>query len=143
MMDNVGRLNETVRAFCQYINSLQDTSESKSEWGAREVLAHLVFHHEHYVCQARERLAGKDPELLSGRFKDLNAEAVRLFRNVSIQELIDRFIRANRHLVDICRSPEAERLTIVIKAGAKPRTLRNLIPEAEAHIRNHLKKLAR
>jgi D-tyrosyl-tRNA(Tyr) deacylase len=43
--------------------------------------------------------------------------------------------------VELYQQHDPGEITVEIKAGAKPRTLAELVPEAEAHIRNHLKKL--
>jgi hypothetical protein len=46
-------------------------------------------------------------------------------------------------LVELCQLHNPEAIIAAIKAGAKPRTLEQLVLQVEAHIRNHLRKLRR
>jgi hypothetical protein len=76
-----------------------------------------------------------------GRFRDLNAMAVQASRGVPVPQLVERLQEANRRLVDLHNVHDPDAIVVEIKAGAKLRTLAGLVPEIEAHIRNHLEKL--
>jgi len=49
MMSDTERLTETVVRFCQFIEGLPESALLDQDWGPKEVLAHLVYHHELYV----------------------------------------------------------------------------------------------
>lgn len=113
----------------------------EQDWGPKEVLAHLVYHHELYVNLVEAFLAGTLMEPPKGTFRELNAQAVAASRGIPPSELVDRFQKANQRLVEMYKHHNPSEITVEIKAGARLRTLAELVPEVEAHIRNHLKKL--
>jgi hypothetical protein len=49
-MDDVRRFPATVEAFCTWIESLPSDELRPKNWGPREVLAHLLYRHEHYLA---------------------------------------------------------------------------------------------
>jgi len=77
----------------------------------------------------------------TGRFRDVNAVAVAASRGVSTTTLINRFQEANRRLLEIYQLLDPREVIIEIKVDARLRTLAQLVPEAEAHIRHHHRKL--
>jgi hypothetical protein len=137
------RLQTTVEAFCRFIEGLPQDALAEREWGPKEVLAHLVYYHELYVAQMDALLAGAPFEPPQGRYSDLNAQAVARSRGVPPAELVARFRAANRRFCELAASPQAQALVLEIKRGVKPRRLDSLIPEIEAHVRNHLRQLAK
>lgn len=140
-MNDSARLVETVDRFCQFIATLPASALAEQDWGPKEVLAHLVYHHELYVNLVEAFLAGTPVAPPKGHFRDLNAQAVAASRDIPPSELVDRFRKANQRLVELYREHDPRAITVEIKAGAKRRTLAELVPEVEAHIRNHLEKL--
>ncbi len=62
-------------------------------------------------------------------------------RGTTPAELVDRLQQANRRLLKLYQQHDPSEITVEIKAGATLRTLAELVPEVEAHIRNHLEKL--
>lgn len=142
-MNDPERLTKTVNRFCQFITGLPADILVKQEWGPKEVLAHLVYHHELYNNLVEAFLAGTPMEPPQGTFRELNAQAVAASRGIPSSELVERFQKANQRLVELYQQHDPGEITVEIKAGAKLRTLAELVPEVEAHIRNHLKKLRR
>lgn len=142
-MDDCERLADTVERFCQFISGLPASALVEQEWGPREVLAHLAYHHVLYVTLVEGVLSAQPVEPPKGRFSDLNAAAVAASRGTPAGELVARLRQANDRLVQLYREHNPAAITVQIKAGAKLRTLAELLPEAEAHIRNHLHKLRR
>ncbi|MCL5429645.1 MAG: maleylpyruvate isomerase N-terminal domain-containing protein [Chloroflexi bacterium] len=140
-MNNVDRLIVTVERFCAFITGLPDAALEEEDWGPREVLAHLVFHHELYVTLVEAKISGKQVGLYRGRFSDMNALAVSANRGVLPDQLVERFIKANQRLVVLYKEHDPRKICFQIKADSKPRSLAALIPEVEAHIRNHFEKL--
>lgn len=136
-MSAIERLNDTVNRFCQFIETLPPQALIEQDWGPKEVLAHLVYHHELYLSLVEACLAHAPFAPPAGRFSDLNAAAVAASRGISPAALVSRFRKANRRLVELYEQHDPEKIVIEIKAGARPRTLVQLVPEVEAHIRNH------
>ena len=134
-------LRATVETFSRFIKELPRSTVTEQAWGPKEVLAHLVFHHESYVDQVNALRNGELYEPPRGRFSDLNAQAVAESRGVPVQALIRRFLEANETLCEIYEAVDPHTIVLEIKLGAKPRTFSELIPEVEAHIRNHHRKL--
>jgi len=140
-MNDSASLVETVDRFCQYVTALPKIAYESQVWGPKEVLAHLVYHHELYVNLVEAFLAGTPVASPKGRFRDLNAEAVAASRETTVDKLADRLKMANQQLVKFYQQHDPNTIVVEIKAGAKLRTLAELFPEVEAHIRNHLEKL--
>ncbi len=140
-MGDTERLRETVARFCQFIVSLPVDSLVEQDWGPVEVLAHLVYHHERYVNSIEAGLTHTPLSLYDGTFREMNASAIASLRGIPLSDLVARLQKANQRLVELYQLYNLDDIVIIIKAGAKPRTLQVLIPEVEAHIRNHLRKL--
>jgi hypothetical protein len=132
-----------VETFSRFIETLPSTMVCEQAWGSKEVLAHLVFHHESYADQVKALHKGDPFAPPRGRFSDLNAKAVNSSRHVPVQALIERFHGANETLCRLYEVVDPHSIVIEIKQGAKPRTLAELIPEVEAHVRNHHRRLKR
>lgn len=137
------RLEATVERFCQFICALAPGAPAAQAWGPKEVLAHLVYHHELYVRLVEAFVAGIALEPPRGRFRELNAAAVAASAGIRPDELVVRLRLASRRLLELYRQHEPGEITVEIKAGARRRSLATLVPEVEAHIRNHLEKLRR
>ncbi|MEW6716391.1 MAG: hypothetical protein AB1345_02640 [Chloroflexota bacterium] len=140
-MDETEKLTDTVNHFCRWITALPADMLVEQDWGPREVLAHIVYYHELFVNLVEARLSKKEFPPPEGSFRELNAAAVSASRGISPSILVDRLKKANARLVELYQRHNPEDIILEIKAGAKPRRLAELVPEVEAHIRNHLKKL--
>jgi hypothetical protein len=140
-LSDIAKLCATVDRFCRFIEELPSTTVAEQAWGPKEVLAHLVFHHESYLDQVKALHAGEPFEPPRGSFSDLNTQAVAGSRGEPIQDLIRRFHEANERLCMLYEALDPHAIVMEITLGAKPRTLAELIPEVEAHIRNHQRKL--
>ena len=140
-MNDPARLTATVDRFSRFIKTIPASALVEQEWGPKEVLAHLVYHHELYVKLVEASVSGLPVAPPKGRFRELNAEAVAASRGSTPDELVNRLQKANQRLVELYRQYEPSEIRVEIKAGVKLRTLAELIPEVEAHIRNHLEKL--
>jgi hypothetical protein len=135
------RLDATVEDFCVWIAQLPEREMRAQGWGPREVLAHLVYWHEWYLAQSEAVLAGRTLRLPSGRFADMNSEAARKFHNMRPAALTRRFRAVNRRLSRLAEAHDPMKIAFRIKEGSKRWRLSDLIPAAEAHIRNHLRAL--
>jgi hypothetical protein len=90
-MNDSARLVETVDRFCQFITTLPASALEEQDWGPKELLAHLVYHHELYVNLVEASLSGTPIVPPRGRFRDLNAQAVAASRGIPPADLMDRF----------------------------------------------------
>jgi len=142
-MREVERLRGTVEAFCRFVEGLPEEALTERDWGPKEVLAHLVSYHESYVAQVEALAAGEPFEPPRGRFSDLNAQAVAASRGTPVADLVRRFRAADERLCALYAAHDPAAIVLEIKRGARPRTLAELAPEVEAHVRNHHQKLRR
>jgi hypothetical protein len=143
---DLDRLHLTIEAFCDLPDAppaIAPKTTPEQDWAYREVLAHLVYHHEAYVAQAQARLKGRVFKLPCGRFKDMNAEAVAAFRDVPLGRPVRRLRAADRHLRQIALQPGGAQITIQIKEGSKCWPLADLVRAVEAHVRRHHQQLVR
>jgi len=140
-LDDLARLTATVEEFCAWIESFPPRRLRPRPWGLREVLAHLVFWHEHYTRQTGACLAKESRRLPEGRFSDINARAVARLGASDSAALVRRFRRTNRRLCALAAANDPRKIVFRIKTDSHPWKLSDLIPAAEAHIRNHLRKL--
>ncbi len=140
-LKDIERLTGAVEDFCGWIESLPAEDTAARDWGPREVLAHLVYWHEHYLSQSKVILKGQAPHLPAGRFADINLKAAEKFRRYSIPALTKKFRTANRRLCALARRRNSQKIAFSIKQGSKRWRLSDLISAAETHIRNHKMKL--
>lgn len=143
MKDLLDRLRASVESFTDFLRAIPPEQTAPARWGPREVLVHLVFWHETFVRTIESVLGGQEPPLPKGTFAELNARAVRENAGVPIARPILRFHAAQSRLEELAAHEAAHALAIPVKAGSKPRSLSELLIEAEAHIRNHEAKVRR
>jgi hypothetical protein len=143
IMHDCDKLEQTVNAFCAYIQSLPDADKEEQTWGPKEILVHLVQFHENFVNQTEAILAKQAYENLKGRFDQVNAQAVRMNRGVSIDKLIQRFQIADQRLRHFAQTCDADGLQVKLKAASKPQSLSSVITMVEHHIRSHHHRLQR
>ncbi|MEM7029959.1 MAG: hypothetical protein AAF629_10375 [Chloroflexota bacterium] len=141
MMNTCEKLEQTVNTFCNYIYTLPDAEKVEQIWGPKEILAHLVQFHENFADQAEALLVNTLHQNLQGRFDDINAQAVKDSRGVTVDTLVQRFRSADKRLRHCAQTCDAEALPVCIKAGSKPQSLASVITMVEHHIRSHHQKL--
>jgi hypothetical protein len=134
-------LSQSIEDFCNFIKKLPSNYLEEQDWGPTEVLAHLVFHHELYVKLVEADVFKLPLVPLEGKYREINARAVAANRGCSVDQLVERLGFANRRLVELYEAYDPTHIAVQIKAGVKVRSLAELVPEVEAHIRNHLDKL--
>lgn len=134
-------LVQSTRDFARLIRSLPPEALTEQDWGAREVLAHLVFHHEGYIRQVQAQLAEQDCPLPAGRFSEVNAQAVTDLRGVPVETLLERFERASDEICRLAAEHDPAAIFIQVKRGSKRWRLDDLIAAADGHVRGHLLKL--
>lgn len=136
-------LRETVASLASFIGSLPPAALHPSRWGPREVLAHLVYWHEHYVRIVRARLDGREPRLPGSSFVALNAVAVESLRGVTVAEMVRRLLSAQRKLKRVDGDARRARVHVRIKSGAKAWAWGEFVRRIEGHIRGHEQALRR
>ena len=134
-------LSQSIETFCNFIEKLPSNYLEEQVWGPREVLAHLVFHHELYVKLVEADVFKLPLVPLEGKYREINARAVAANHGCSVEQLVERLRLANRRLVELYEAYDPTHIAVQIKAGVKVRSLAELVPGVEAHVRNHLGKL--
>src|SRR6266511_6260393 len=89
------QLHDAVDTLHRFIRTLPPAALVEKVWGAKEVLAHLVFWIESYILQLEAIQAGSVPLPPQGRFDDLNLQVVAASRGVAVDELLRRHQRAS------------------------------------------------
>jgi hypothetical protein len=114
-----------------------------AEWGPREMLIHLAFWHQQYVSIIKSLLKHKQPVLLRGSFKSINAMSVEEFRNCSAEELVVSLEKSQRELVFLAQVPETNSLRFSFRHGSKIWEFPQFTRAISQHIRNHRLQAAR
>ncbi len=144
MAGGIEHLAQTVERFSAFMRrrpEVPNQTGTGAEWDAVQVLAHLVYHHEAYVAQAEAVANGAPFRPPAGRWREINALAVESLAAVPVPDLLDRLRAANDRLSEIYRQCDPNSISLELKRGVRMRSLAELVPEVEAHIRNHLLRL--
>lgn len=138
----IGELRSAVEAFTGYMDHRPEPSLTGGEWGAREVLCHLVYWHETYVRIVRAMNTHQPPVQRTGSFKDFNREGIFELGAEPVASMLARLRRAQRRLeVELLALPRDA--TINIKVGSKPWPADEFPARIAGHIRGHLRRLRR
>lgn len=134
-------LTAAVETFCAWVTAQPEAPPCEPGWGLRETLAHLVYHHEIYVCQAQALVTGEPAALPQGTFKEINAAAVAELSGIPLAELIARLQTANQRLCALYDEFNLADGVIHTKTGSTPWKLKDLLPCVAGHLRSHLAQL--
>jgi uncharacterized protein with von Willebrand factor type A (vWA) domain len=143
MEETIARLHTTIASFTQFIQELPDELLQPAGWGAREILAHIVFWHEIHAATIEAICNGREPHLLSGVFREFNARAVKENVGASIEQLLERLQRAQEKMEQTASLPGVMQRSMFIKQGSKERSIQEVLERIEAHIRGHHVELRR
>ena len=108
-----------------------------SEWGAREILIHLVFWHGQYVCIIKNLLEDRQPVLLTGTFKSINEECIAGFSSCSTDELVVSLERLQNELARLAQMEQTNRLCFSLRQGSKKWEFPEFMQAITRHIRKH------
>jgi hypothetical protein len=120
-----------------------DKTLADGHQAARDVLSHFVFWHREYVRIVRALVAGRPPRLRSGKFREMNAQATREFKRVSLLQLAKQFGQLQPLLERLLLALPDWRIGFPIKAGGKRTPVAERVPQITAHIGNHIARLRR
>ena len=141
-MRPIDMLNATVTDLTSYMASLAPEKLApsiKQQWGAREVFIHIVFWHEEYARITHERLSNQEPRVLPGTHIEINALAVEHYRDLPVDELIDKLLKAQAGL--LLMYEQAKDLRIAFKQHGAVLPFSEMVEDIEKHIRSHLERL--
>lgn len=141
-MRPIDRLDDTVKDLTSYMASLAPEKlepSTKPQWSAREVFIHIVFWHEEYARITKERLNNQEPRLLPGTHVDINSLAVEQYRDLPVEVLIHKLLKAQSELLPVY--DQAKDLRIAFKHGGAVPPYAEAIDRIEQHIRSHLERL--
>lgn len=137
-----GELRMAVDAFIDYMDQRPEPRLTGGEWGAREVLCHLVYWHETYVRIVRAMNTHQPPVQRTGSFKDFNREGIAELGAEPVAAMVARLRRAQRRLeVELLALPPDA--TINIKVGSKAWPADEFPARIAGHVRGHLRQLRR
>lgn len=140
----INELCASVGEFSQFIRSLPEAAQAEKAWGPKEALAHLVYWLESYVTQVEALQDNQTPALPDGHFDDLNAQAIKESRGLSIPELLRRYQAACDWLSNFAQTHDPANTVLVLKQGSSFQHPLTVYMTAEAgHIRWHQKILER
>ncbi len=114
-----------------------------TQWGAREILSHLVFWHAHYVKIFKALLANRRPELPTDSFKSLNAYSVVLYSTCTVHQMLASLERSQRSLDDLSRRAQAGKVRFSFREGSKERTYVEFLDDVSHHFRTHRSQIER
>lgn len=141
-MAAITELRAAVDAFIDHMERRPEPRLTGGEWGAREVLCHIVYWHETYVRIVRAMNAHESPVQREGSFKDFNRDSVSELGAEPVAEMLSRLRRAQRRLeVELLALPPAT--AINIKVGSKPWPADEFPARIAGHLRGHLRQLRR
>jgi hypothetical protein len=147
-VEETDRLAEAVDGFCQFVRAIDDVraaDTSKEGWGPKEVLAHLLFWHEHYITQIEAQRTESRFELPLGPRDALNAQAVAAGRVVPIEVLLDRIRAADERLQHFSCTLDPQMVVVAMpwQKGVHRYTLDVLVRRVTEHVRGHQRELQR
>jgi len=131
-------VNEAAEFFADVDEDLFDGYQK-----AREVLSHLVFWHREYSKVIKALRNGRQPELKSGTFVELNAAATVEFRKVPMSELTYQFALHQNQLAQELKLLSDWEVNFPVKCGGRVKSVSERLPAIESHIRNHVNRLKR
>jgi len=140
----MNELRRAVDSFATFIRGLPPHLLQPShiaEWGPLEVLCHLAFWHEQYVAILEAIQDGREPPLINGTFKSINASAVAAHLATPPAELVHKLEKAQDSLERITGNPDAETLAFSFRKGSKVWPLPKAIELIAGHISLHEKRL--
>jgi hypothetical protein len=131
-------LNQTVTRLLDTYHALPDPNVEVYEfWSAGDVLAHLTFWHESFARNVDDLVNGRKPTPLKGRLSDLNQEGVERMGHLPLQEVILRFMTAQRVIHDNILNPKLG--SIAYRKGSRDYTPEEHLEIVTGHINCHLK----
>ncbi len=113
------------------------------QWGAREILCHLVFWHAQYVSIIRALVVKRRPDLLNGSFTVFNHESVRLYTDWTIGELLASLRRSQRALDRLAQNKNISDITISVRQGSKKESFAGFLDDVTHHFHTHRMQVER
>jgi hypothetical protein len=135
-------LDKTVAEAVDFFNQV-DENLADGYQTTRDVVSHLVYWHGHYIDVLKAVREGRQPELKSGTFKELNAEASKMYSHLSLKELASRLTELQVELKKELRAVPDPNMEFPNKEGGRFWSVSARVLAIESHIRNHIKRMRR
>ena len=107
------------------------------KWGAREILIHLVFWHGQYVSIIKSLWENKEPVLLRGTFKSINARCIHEYVMCTTEELVVKLEKSQRELAFLAQLVNGRDLRFSFKKGSKLWPFPDFVDAITGHFRKH------
>ncbi len=140
--ESLEALHSTVMVAASFFSDV-DENLSDGWQTARQILAHLVFWHREYARVIQAIADGEKPNLLTGKFRELNARAWQEFARTPMPALAQQFRKSQSELESAARQMRARETKFAFKQGSKPQRINYWLPRIEAHVRTHVVQLKR
>ena len=89
------QLDEAVQCIIATVRkSSNPGSVQVDDWTAKDTLGHIAFWHESFARNARAMVDGREPNVLEGKYPDLNQRGVERSRPMSVGQIAGRIKRA-------------------------------------------------
>jgi len=93
-------LTNNLDIFIEEVKKKKLSIMATDEWSVKDELCHITFWHEAYAANYKALAANQDPPLLSGPGYKLNSDGVAHLRKYSLEELIEKLLKANKTLYE-------------------------------------------
>lgn len=134
-----GRLQQLNNAVNEVLDFFQQGSNYEvmvyELWSAKDTLGHLTFWHESFSRNLSDLANGKTPSPMKGKLSELNKLGVDSAKTVSIEDLLNRFQKAQR---SIEKNIFDERIDLIpYKKGSRDYSRIEHLAVVTNHIRKH------
>lgn len=138
----IAELDGAIDELLAYCRQVPDGPVSPTgPWGAKEVLAHLLFWHT-FTCESVEGvLAGREPQPPQGKTDELNAQAAAQHARTPIAALADAFVAVNRRLIAAMRQLPDPSVIVMRRPDGAQFNAPERLTHVAGHIRRHLAEL--
>ena len=141
MKNSIEKLKRACAAFIRTAEQVDLTMQVYKEgWTKRDIVAHVAFWHEYYASVIEALVTHKKPELLRGKYTDINQQGVDTYGEYSLDTLLEKISTAQDYIVDHIEEVEGK---IPYKVGSRDYTPQGYIESIAAHLRSHVTDLRR
>jgi glutathione S-transferase len=110
-------------------------------WGAKEVLAHLLFWHTFTYESVEGVLAGREPQPPRGQTDELNAQAAARYATTPIAKMADEFAAVHERLIAAMRKLPDPSVIVMRRPDGSQFNAPDRLKHVANHIRRHLDEL--
>lgn len=89
------QLDEAVECIIETVRiTANPESLQVDDWTVKDTLGHIAFWHESFARNVRALFDGRQPNVLDGKYPDLNQQSIEISRSMSVGQIVGRIKRA-------------------------------------------------